>query len=246
MTNTDKDKVREKKEFELFQKWCAENDGYFDPMHMAWAAWQGRAALSTVPEAALPRWKMVPIEPTAAMVDAGITYEPWSSYTAVRNVYRAMLYAAPIAQPVEKPADNMIAVARRNLRSFLSNAGFALEVDRQAALNCLEVLESAVVCAQPVEQEPFAWFMPDDNGFPFKTTGYGTEAYQWASRGHKVLPLFAAPVSAEAIRREALEEATEVCQSVIDDESIALADEAPTCARRIRALASQPAQESGK
>jgi hypothetical protein len=43
-----------------------------------------------------------------------------------------------------KPDANMIAVARRNIRQFLSKASFAMEVDRQAALTCVDVLESAI------------------------------------------------------------------------------------------------------
>lgn len=39
-------------------------------------------------------WVMVPIEPTAAMVDQGVKHENWSNYMAVRAIWKAMLNAA--------------------------------------------------------------------------------------------------------------------------------------------------------
>lgn len=50
------------------------------------------------------------------------------------------LKAAPQAQLAEP---TMVAIAKRNLRAFLSKASFASNVDREAALNCVEVLEQA-------------------------------------------------------------------------------------------------------
>jgi len=40
---------------------------------------------------------LVPVEPVAAMVDAGVKHEPWSDYSRVRMIYRSMLAAAPNA-----------------------------------------------------------------------------------------------------------------------------------------------------
>lgn len=38
----------------------------------------------------------------------------------------------------------LLKVARRNLRQYLSKASFSLEVDKQAALACLDVIEEAL------------------------------------------------------------------------------------------------------
>lgn len=57
------------------------------------------APAQTVPEG----FAIVPIEPTPAMVGAGVENEMWSSYTAVRAIYRAMIAAAsPVAQADQK------------------------------------------------------------------------------------------------------------------------------------------------
>ena len=51
---------------------------------------------STAPQAPIvpDGYALVPVEPSAAMVDAGVKHENWSSYTNVRAIYRAMLAAA--------------------------------------------------------------------------------------------------------------------------------------------------------
>lgn len=38
-----------------------------------------------------------------------------------------------------------------------------------------------------------AWYVPDDNGAPYKTTAYCGEALEWKMKGNTVLPLYAAP-----------------------------------------------------
>jgi hypothetical protein len=48
------------------------------------------------------------------------------------------------------------------------------------------------------EANPVAWFIPDENGKPFKTTGYSYEAAQWKVAGATVLPLYAAPLAQSA------------------------------------------------
>jgi hypothetical protein len=58
--------------------------------------------------------------------------------------------AHSLSQP-QQPADSMVAVARRNLRAYLGKASFATNVDRHAALTCLDVLEEAI--AHPAEQQ---------------------------------------------------------------------------------------------
>lgn len=60
------------------------------------------------------------------------------------QVCRAMLKTAPVAAQAQPTYDNkMRAIAARNLRQFLTKASFAVSVDRQAALNCVDVLEAA-------------------------------------------------------------------------------------------------------
>jgi len=41
-------------------------------------------------------------------------------------------------------SEYMLEVARRNLRQYLSKASFSSEVDRKAAINCLDVIEEAL------------------------------------------------------------------------------------------------------
>lgn len=55
-------------------------------------------------------------------------------------------FVVHVPAPAQQPAvaqGEMVEVAGRNLRSYLSKASFAMEVDRQAAINCLDVLRSA-------------------------------------------------------------------------------------------------------
>jgi hypothetical protein len=40
--------------------------------------------------------------------------------------------------------------------------------------------------------KPSAWYVPDDNGVPYMTTGYCGEALEWKMQGKQVLPLYAA------------------------------------------------------
>jgi hypothetical protein len=55
-------------------------------------------------------WKLVPINPTGAMVDAGVKHENWSSYKVVRDIYQSMLSAAPISpHPSPDKFDQQIA-----------------------------------------------------------------------------------------------------------------------------------------
>lgn len=57
--------------------------------------------------------------------------------------------AALTEQPAPQQAGAMTAIASRNLRAYLIKASFASNVDREAALNCVSVLEEA---AQPAAQ----------------------------------------------------------------------------------------------
>lgn len=50
---------------------------------------------------------------------------------------------AALTAPQEPYDTSMVAIARRNLASYLSKAGFACSVDRDAAFNCLAVLIAA-------------------------------------------------------------------------------------------------------
>lgn len=57
--------------------------------------------------------------------------------------------AALVASQQEPESHSMVAIARRNLASYLSKASFASSVDRQAALNCLDVLGNAALNEGP-------------------------------------------------------------------------------------------------
>lgn len=47
-------------------------------------------------------------------------------------------------QSTAAPQPPLVQIAQRNLRAFLGKASFATNVDREAALNCLDVLEAAL------------------------------------------------------------------------------------------------------
>jgi hypothetical protein len=53
--------------------------------------------------------------------------------------------------------------------------------------------------------EAVAWFIPDDNGEVYRTTGYEHERDQWRALGHAVFPLYTAPPAQTAITEQMLE-----------------------------------------
>jgi len=65
--------------------------------------------------------------------------------------------------------------------------------------------------AQPVKQEPVAWW----NGK--ETAWFEHELCGWQAPDGCTIPLYAVPVSAEAIRAEALEEAAKLCEQGTGD-----------------------------
>ena len=83
--------------------------------------------------------------------------------------------------------------------------------------------------AEPVKQEPVAWW----NGK--ETAWFEHELCGWQAPDGCTIPLYAAPVSAEAIRAEALEEAVRVCEQ-IDANNRGFPLNAKTYAAAIRGL----------
>lgn len=65
-------------------------------------------------------------------------------HIAAQDKRIAELEAQIAAKAVRAPSNIMINVAQRNLRAFLSKASFAVNVDREAALNCVDVLTHAI------------------------------------------------------------------------------------------------------
>ncbi|MBC8737019.1 hypothetical protein F6X40_09380 [Paraburkholderia sp. UCT31] len=66
---------------------------------------------------------------------------------------------------------------------------FDIPAERRAELEGkgLEVRELRGAASR---RKAIAWYIPDDNGEPYKTTGYDIEAAAWRAKGLEVLPLF--------------------------------------------------------
>ena len=77
-------------ERKLYEDWLHKSPEFGETIISAWDVWMARAALS-VPAG----WKLVPIEPTPGMLQAG------EGAGRVGPAYRAMLAAAP--SPQEQP-----------------------------------------------------------------------------------------------------------------------------------------------
>lgn len=100
----------------------------------------------------------------------------------------------PVCKATGQQAEStMVAIAKRNLRAYLSKASFASNVDRQAALDCVQVLEEALA-GQQAERRPAATFL--------RLHGYEREADWLASAA--VDAALQAPAEPKALR-EALE-----------------------------------------
>ena len=110
--------------------WCkkaparnAEGAYITDVFDSAWFAWQARAALEAgaKPAPAEPvGWKLVPVEPTPEMIEAGDEVEDLYKRGTPKTwgkVYRAMLAAAPAApaEPVAFDAEGFRAWVKREL-----------------------------------------------------------------------------------------------------------------------------------
>jgi hypothetical protein len=83
---------------------------------------------------------------------------------------------------------------------------YPTEINRQQAKRIAE-LEAQVTAAE--KQEPVAWYVPDDRGNVYMTTGYSHEASQWKQIYKEVIPLYAALLT-EVAPNEALNELFEV------------------------------------
>ena len=100
-------------EREAFEAWAFENglqshtDQSLDyPLgNVLWKCWQGRAAIEAqrVPDG----WKLVPIEPTKAMLDASALDDQMNT-GSIRAAWKDMVAAAPpVAQPAEPVTKEM-------------------------------------------------------------------------------------------------------------------------------------------
>lgn len=77
-------------------------------------------------------------------------FMPYKGTPDPHVVWRAAWNSARAALPqAQQAATSMRVIAERNLRSFLAKASFASNVDRQAALNCVDVLAAQAVPASP-------------------------------------------------------------------------------------------------
>jgi hypothetical protein len=78
--------------------------------------------------------------------------EGWiSGAQAYREAIRSLIGTPKSAEGegvVAGAEPTMVAIAKRNLCAYLSKASFASNVDREAALNCVEVLEQALAAVK--------------------------------------------------------------------------------------------------
>jgi hypothetical protein len=75
--------------------------------------------------------------------------------------------------------------------------------DMSAAVAVIEEL-AALATPAPLSDEPVAWYIPDDKGNIYQTTGYAHEAAQWKQIYKTVLPLYAAPIATPSDKQEAV------------------------------------------
>lgn len=80
--------------------------------------------------------------------------EDCTARKAVMIARAALAAPAAPAAPVQ-PDNGMLTIAVRNLRSYLTKASFSSNVDREAAMNCVEVLEQAAQSAAAVQPPPY-------------------------------------------------------------------------------------------
>jgi hypothetical protein len=92
----------------------------------------------------------------------GVSQEHLIAFAREVALHCVAALATPTSAPVQEPVDAarvrveppMVAIAKRNLRGFLSKASFASNADREAALNCVDVLEGALAGHQSERPAP--------------------------------------------------------------------------------------------
>jgi hypothetical protein len=65
----------------------------------------------------------------------------------------------------------------------------------QQAARIAELEAQIATVAPAVDAQPIAWFIADDNGEVYRSTGYEHERDQWRAVGHEVFPLYASAQS---------------------------------------------------
>lgn len=154
--------------------------------------WNRRAALSTVPAAAPPGWKLVPIKPTQEMIAA--TADESKTWTD-EEIYRAMIDAAPIAQPVE-------------------NTDFQKALHAGLGQDCIDYAEQR----RKAVAQPVVWRMvtPDQGNVIFLTDPAAAKRFKEMD-GREVRPLGyidASPTTQPALPEGWLDQAQELYNKV--------------------------------
>ena len=121
-----------------------------------WSAWQARAALAATTAAAPAGWKLVPVEPTAEMLErAGATDRDGTPAT-YKTLYMAMVGVAPAAdapKAIAVPAELLERVID-SLSSFAGNKPHTeADMTTWEQLNNLLSAEPAAAPAQTIERE---------------------------------------------------------------------------------------------
>ena len=98
----------EREAFEQYMRGANLNRTQFDDyvndyVDGKWEAWQARAALAATPAAAPAGWKLVPMEPTAEMLERAGEADRDGTPATYKTLYMAMVGASPAAAPVVLP-----------------------------------------------------------------------------------------------------------------------------------------------
>ena len=97
-----------------------------------------------------------------------------------RDVARSVALGQPMGNGQDQAAgrpsaqgDKLLTVAERNIRSFLRSATFKSESDREAALNCVDVLGEAARAAESVLEDAarLDWLLLRISGAEFRRLG---------------------------------------------------------------------------
>lgn len=119
--------------------------------------------------------------------------------TAAPGQQRDMAGSVALGQPVGKGSDQvaghpsaqgdkLLTVAERNIRSFLRSATFKSESDREAALNCVDVLWEAARAADSVLEDAarYQWLRHGDNDEKVLCNGPVDKSYWYLLRNEKL------------------------------------------------------------
>ena len=177
-----------------------------------------------IPASVPTGWKLVPMEPTAAMLDAAfdteVVHTEWGVDAFVENtdeVYGAMLAAAPEAPAQQKPVAHLPCCGYTDTSALqwnhyngvaqCHNCGQVYAAPQSPAQSCCTCTKTADLhkAPAPAQQEPVAWRVrPFDYGIGYEGVDALTTRKEqceiWARKGWKVEPLYAAPQPTENLR----------------------------------------------